>query len=807
MTKLALADIRVVEYATMVSGPYCGKLLADLGADVIKVEPPEGDSARQFGPFPNDQPHPEKSALFLYNNTSKRGITLDLTTAEGKQLFTRLIQWADVLIENHPPDYLANIGFDDETIQKFNPCLVCTSITSYGRTGPRAQVKGDELTIAHASGLGSLLPMRSVDIDRPPVKPGGLQMAYQSAINAAMITIAALIKRGNTGRGCFVDISMQEVIMGLIRNNIASSRYEGSSWSRVPDRPPAMGRMKTSDGYLVLHAAEAHQFNILREMMGCPEWMAGDQWLDYAYRNLHFMDIAPMMDAWMEKQKMKEVTERLARQGVPIGPVNTPKDLLENKQYAHRHYFAEVEHPAAGKYQYPGWAYSMTASPPKISRPAPQLGQHNEEIIGKELKPEYQGTRAIPKNAPKDSLPLEGIRVADFSWVYAGPYAGMLLAMLGAEVIKVEGKKRSDLMRRRIAWPLAESAPINIPINQGMGFNSVNMNKKSITLDISKPEGALLAKQLAAKCDIVFDNMSAGAMDRVGLGYEALRKLRPDIIVLSSSSHGREGPEKDFPGYATVHSAIGGAAYLTGYPDAPSTTVADTDFMNATSVAFVLLAALYHRKQTGEGQFIDYAQCEGVTSIIGETVLGYQLTGRVPERMGNSHPYFAPHNVYRCWGVDRWLALEIHSDIDFVALAKVIGKPELAQDRRFKTMKARKRNEKSLDRIIEEWTRQRDRDWMVSEFCQAGLAAAPSRNWQDIYADPHLRAREAFIKVQHPELGPLDLVGTPWRMSGYVPPPNPRAPLLGEHNDYVLRQILGLSEQQVAELREKAVIG
>jgi len=186
-------------------------------------------------------------------------------------------------------------------------------------------------------------------------------------------------------------------------------------------------------------------------------------------------------------------------------------------------------------------------------------------------------------------------------------------------------------------------------------------------------------------------------------------------------------------------------------------------------------------------------------------LLGYQMTGRIPERTGNSHPYFAPHNVYRCWGVDRWLALEVHSDREFVALTHVIGKPELAQDRRFKTMRARKRNEQTLDRIIEEWTRQRDRDWMVNEFCQAGLAAAPSRNWQDIYADPHLRAREAFIKVQHPEIGPLELVGVPWHMSGYIPPPN-HAPLLGEHNDYVLRQILGLSEKQVAELREKEVI-
>jgi len=406
----------------------------------------------------------------------------------------------------------------------------------------------------------------------------------------------------------------------------------------------------------------------------------------------------------------------------------------------------------------------------------------------------------------ENRLPLEGILVGDFSWVWAGPFATMLLAMLGAEVIKIEGHKRTDLMRHSVVWPLAEPSPANVPPNQGMGFNSVNMNKKSLTLDISKPEGAAVAKQLAAKCDIVIDNMRSGVMDKLGLGYPSLQELRHDIIVLSSGSRGKEGPEKDFPGYATIHNAVGGVAYISGYADdAPTTTVGDTDLMNATTTAFILLAAIYHRMQTGEGQFIDYSQCEAVTSLVGETALAYQMTGNVPERMGNAHPYFAPHNVYRCWGVDHWLALEVHNDAEFAALTHVIGKPELAQDRRYKTMRARKRNERSLNGIIEEWTRQRDRDWMVNEFCRAAIAAAPSRDWQDIYADPHLRAREAFIKVQHPELGPLELVGVPWKMSDYTPPPN-RPPMLGEHNDYVLRQIIGLSEDQVKELRAKEII-
>ncbi len=382
----------------------------------------------------------------------------------------------------------------------------------------------------------------------------------------------------------------------------------------------------------------------------------------------------------------------------------------------------------------------------------------------------------------------------------------MLLANLGAEVIKVEGHKRTDLTRHGVVWPLPDPTPSRVPPNQGMSLNSVNMNKKSVTLDLTNPEGLELARQLAAMSDIVVDNMRAGSMKRLGLGYEELRKLRPDIIVVSSSSRGQKGPQKDYAGYATIHQAIGGGAYIMGYPDdAPCHSGGDVDLMNATTTAYATLAALYHRMQTGEGQFIDYSQCEGVSSVIGELLLGYEMNSEVPERMGNAHPQYAPHNVYRCWGVDRWLALEVHSDEEFATLADVIDKPELARDSRFADMASRKKNELELNRIIEEWTRERDRDWMVNEFCKAGLAVAPSRNMRDLYADPHLRARDVFVAIDHPELGKLELVGVPWKMSDYDMPTR-HAPLLGEHNDYVLRELLGLSESQVAELRQKDVI-
>jgi crotonobetainyl-CoA:carnitine CoA-transferase CaiB-like acyl-CoA transferase len=815
MANFALAGVKVIEFATMVSGPYCGKLLADLGADVIKVEPIGGDPARFKGPFPKTGPHHERSSLFLYINTSKRGVTLDLKKPEDLQTFRGLLKWADVLIDNHAPEVLEDLGLGWEALHRLHPGLIYTSITPYGRTGPRAKTKGDELTLIHAGGLSNLLPARSVDIDHPPVKMGGNPVGYHGGIFAAVSTMALLCGREKTGgEGHLIDISLQEVILNLIAPIVTGNRYQNTTWGRVPDRPPAMGRMETSDGYVILNATDDHHFRALRKVMGTPSWAAGDEWDDMFYRTHHQMDIAPMMEEWMRNQKRDDIVRRARERGIPIGPIQTAKEVMNYAQYAARKYFIRVDHPEAGTYRYAGWPYKMSATPPCVSRPAPLLGQHNQEIGQEDLISVAQAKRKNPsietekkKKSGVSRLPLKGIRVLDFSWVWAGPYACMLLANLGAEVIKVESHKRTDLTRRNFPWPLPDPEPTTCPPNQSMAFNSLNRDKKSLTLDLSRPEALDLARRLVAISDVVLDNMRPGAMIKLGLGYEDLCRVRPDIIVVTSSSRGLEGPESQYLGYALVHHGIGGGAYITGYPDDhPSHgSPGDVDLMNATTSAFATLVALYHRFQTGEGQFIDYSQCEGVSSIIGEVLLGYEMTSEIPERQGNLHPQYAPHNVYQCWGVDRWLALEIHSDEEFVILARVIGQPALAKDPRFATMVLRKKNEVELDRIIGGWIRMKDRDWVVNEFCKAGLMAAPSREGRDLYADPHLKARSAFAKINHPELGELELVAPPWRISNLTTPTG-YAPLLGEHNQYVLGKLLGLSKEEIGELRKKEVI-
>jgi benzylsuccinate CoA-transferase BbsF subunit len=510
----------------------------------------------------------------------------------------------------------------------------------------------------------------------------------------------------------------------------------------------------------------------------------------------------------MRQYKKDELGRMFDEVGIPNGPVSTAKDVMENRQYAARNYFVPVDHPIAGRLKYPGWPYKMSSIKPEISRPAPLLGQHNDEIL-KELANASKRLKSSPESIRKDcpnKLPLEGIRVLDFNWVYAGPYACMLLGLLGAEVIKIEGHRRSDLTRRGVIWPLSEPNPILLPPNQGLAYNTINQNKKSLTLDLGQPKGMALAKRLALISDVIVDNMRPGVMAKLGLGYEDLKKMKPDIICLALSSRGLGGPETDYLGFATTHQSIGGLTYISGYPDDhPTHGSADADIMNSMVAAYSAVVALHHRRKTGKGQFIDISQCEAVTSLIGEFLLAFQMTGKIPERMGNAHPYFAPHNVYRCWGVDRWLALEIHSDEEFAVLAKLIGRPELSKDPRFAAMSSRKKHEQELDEILGHWISQRDRDWMVNEFCQAGLGAAPSRDGEDMYADRHLRKRKAFVTIHHPEIGKLELPGPPFRIDG-LEIPAVCAPRLGEHNDYVLGELLGLDDKEIAELRAKDII-
>jgi benzylsuccinate CoA-transferase BbsF subunit len=400
--------------------------------------------------------------------------------------------------------------------------------------------------------------------------------------------------------------------------------------------------------------------------------------------------------------------------------------------------------------------------------------------------------------AKKRRTPLEGVRVLDFTWQASGPFCTRLLALMGAEVIKVESRARPDIHRRPHPVYGREEVP---------SYEELLAHKKSVTLNLKHPEAVELARRLAAVSDVVVENFRPGVMDRLGLGYEALRSVRPDIIMVSCSAAGQTGPERLYAGYAPIFAALGGLGFITGYEDGPPVELRNhMDHAVGLVACFATLAALLYQKRTGRGLHVDVSSREVATWFLGEVVLDYTMNGRVGCRRGNRDEAMAPHNVYPCRGEDRWVSIAVGTDAEWEALCRAMGRPDLAQDPRFSDGYLRHKNQEELDEIIAAWTRRHDA-WEVAERLQAaGVAAMVSVTAAELVSDPHLKARGAFLDVKGPDGQSRPAVGLPWRFSETDWQAASWPPELGAHNREVLGGLLGLSEGELARLEaEKAV--
>jgi benzylsuccinate CoA-transferase BbsF subunit len=401
------------------------------------------------------------------------------------------------------------------------------------------------------------------------------------------------------------------------------------------------------------------------------------------------------------------------------------------------------------------------------------------------------------------TLPLDGIRVADFTWVWAGPFCTLQLAHLGAEVIRVESAARTCVTR--LLPPFADGTP---GVNRSGYFNQYNQGKLSLSLDLKHPEGVAVARDLIAHCDIVCENFAAGVMDRMGLGYEAVRRIKPDAIMISLSGYGSSGPESDFVSYGPAQVPLSGMSSLTGYAGWPPMHVGISygDPTGGLHGAMVVLAALLHRASTGVGQYIDLSQQETSIAVLGEGVLEYSMTGGQPPRDGNRVPHMAPHGVFRCAGEQRWVAIAVRDDAEWQRCAAAMRHAELGTDARFATLAARKANEDALEALVTEWTLPQQAEGVAELLQGAGIPAAVSMHSQDIAEDPHLAASGFLVNLPHREVGTRLHLGMPWRMSDTPCAVRRPAPCLGEHTDDVLNRVVGYTPERIAELREQGVL-
>lgn len=799
----ALEGIRVVELGGGVSAPYCAKLFADYGADVVKIEAPgTGDRSRSWGPFPADEPDREKSGLFHCLNTNKKSVTLDANDSGDREKIRSLISGADVLIENNTPEQMREWLLDYATLRDLNPRLVMISITPFGQTGPYADWKATDLNAFHISGASSRYCGRP---DEAPLEHGTFAADYFGAVAAASWGLAAVYGRTNTGVGQQVDVSCAEVIAATFvgGQNIGGYAQDGKFERRTGVGMP-LGAPATivpcKDGHVWMLALEPGQWNGIAKVMGDPEWMQTEMFQDMFSRAENADLIYPLIEEWTMKHGKHEIMERCQAEGAPVSAVFTVAEAVEHPHLREREYIVELEHAALGRVRMLGAPFKLSQSPGGPKRAAPLLGADNDAILGAlAIQPPSEEVKAT-----EGARPLEGIRVANFGWVWAGPVVGQTLNFLGAEVYKVESNVRVDMTRTLPPFGGGEAGP-----NRSLSNHACWAGNGSVTIDFKTDAGLELARQLIMESDVVIENFGPGVMDKIGLGYEEMKKHKPELVMLSMQGAGSYGPLMNTRTYGLSLTSLTGLDSLTGYCDGPPLPVenAYSDPFTGIFGAFALVAALTYRDRTGQGQYIDFSQQEAVMQMVGPAFMDYVMNDRVAGPLGNRHPLAAaaPHGVFRCRGDDRWISIAVEDEASWKSLVAEMGYPDWADTPEFASLAARLANIEMLHEQIDSWTAEFDDRELAARLQEAGVAAAPVLNVADLLDDPHFRARNTFIEVDHP-LGFRETIYGSYVKLSHSPVTVRPGPVIGQDNDHVFKNILGLSDERYSELVEQKII-
>ena len=799
----ALAGIKVIEMGGGVSAPFCGKLFSDYGAEVIKVEPPEvGDPSRKWGPFPGDVADIEKSGVFHCLNTNKKSVVLDVNVPSDREKLVALIATADVLIENNTPQQMRNLGLDYDCLQDVNPRLVMVSITPYGQTGPYADWKATDLNAYHLTGASSRycgLPGEA------PLEHGTFAADYFGAVSGASWGLAAVYGRKNTGVGQHVDVSSAEAIAATFvgGQNIGGYAQDGKFEKRTGVGMP-LGAPATivpcKDGHVWMLALEPGQWNGIAKVMGDPEWMQTEMFQDMFSRAQNADLIYPLIEEWTMKHGKHEIMEKCQAAGAPVSAVFTVAEAAEHPHLSERGYMLELDHEALGKVRLLGAPFKLSETPGGPTSSAPLLGADTQEVLAG-LRAEAPSEPVIANNGAR---PLQGLRVANFGWVWAGPVVGQTLNFLGAEVYKVESNVRVDMTRTLPPFGGGESGP-----NRSLSNHACWAGNGSVTIDFKSEEGLALARQLIMESDVVIENFGPGVMDKIGLGYEEMKKHKADLVMLSMQGAGAYGPLMNTRTYGLSLTSLTGLDSLNGYVDGPPLPVenAYSDPFTGIFGAFAVVSALNHRDKTGTGQYIDFSQQEAVMQMVGPAFMDYAMNGRVAGPIGNKHPraIAAPHGVFPCAGDDRWISIAVEEESEWQALVAAMGSPHWAESPEFISLQGRLDHIEMLHEQMALYTQDRDDRELTAKLQAVGVAAAPVLNVGDLLHDPHFKARNTFIEVDHP-LGFRETIYGSYVKLSHSPVTVKPGPVIGQDNEYVFRKVLGLSVDRYNQLVEKKVI-
>jgi crotonobetainyl-CoA:carnitine CoA-transferase CaiB-like acyl-CoA transferase len=804
----ALSDLRVLELSSGVAAEYCGKLLADFGARVIKVEAPAGAKTRAMGPFAAAGESCERSGLFAYLNTNKQSLVLDAATPGGHEALRAVIRTVDVIIDDHPKGWLEGLGIDAAGVgpaacSSEHPALIVCSITPFGYEAPAALQIARSINVLHST-WGYNSPCHA-DSAKPPLSGVGRFLPdYESGLVAALAVGAAVYWRESSGCGQFIDISQQASLASLVDyvlGQMVAGTMEVSGRRQAYDLGGPATFFQCRDGYVYLWLSEPGHWKGMSTLMGDPDWMREypERWLELHVTPERIDRCRAEIARWMKDQNKSDVASRAQKLGVPLVSVNTMEDVFRSSQMEHRKFFTRIEHPSLGTLHYPTVPYRLSATPARIDKPAPLLGQHTDEVMreisrGVATRESVPSSKGSASTAPRGG-PLQGVRVLEVTKIWAGPYTGKLLAFLGAEVIRVESYDSLDATR----------AFGNKDINDAPGFQAINPGKYSVQISMKGEEGRRLVRELAKVSDIFIENLRPGAAQRMGLGYDALRAAKRDIIAVSMSMYGNEGPLSYQTGYAPCFLALAGICHMAGYEGGPPVLINQRygDSSYGTAAAYAAVIALLHRRRTGEGQFVDVSAVESLTAMLGDSFMDYFITGQVPERQGARHAEMAPHGLYPC-ADGEWLSVAVQSDEEWRALCEAMGRPALAA--RYPDLRSRRENVRELDEQLAAWTGGQSARELSGDLQRRGVAAFKSLNAIDLVSDETLWQRGFYSHVINRARRSIPIVGAPWRMSATPPSMGRAAPHLGEQNDYVLGELLGLSAEQRQRLAAEKVI-
>ncbi|MDA3040124.1 MAG: CoA transferase, partial [Actinomycetota bacterium] len=752
-----LEHIRVIDLCDGVS-QFAGHLLASLGAEVIAVERPGGSATRRLGPFVDDITDPNASLYHWAYNRGKQSAVIDIDTDEGRDTFRRLIVTADVLFEDSRPGQLASLGLGHHDLAALNPALVHASITPYGSEGPRVQWAGSDLTAVAGSGF----QQSTGDADRAPVRIGLPQSFLQAAGDAAGAALIALRERKVSGLGQHIDVSAQESLTLGQPSNLAG-RSNAALTNRMAGGTSLGGLnlpllFPCKDGYTicvmlmgVAFAPFCERFVAweMEEGFGNDELAAID-WVNFARQlqtgeiGLDVLERANEVHTRFLATKTKaELWAAAFERHLLVTPSQTVGDLLDYEHLIARGFWEDVTISPGRTARHPGPLARFTSGQPSALDRAPALGEHTEAVTF-ERRPDVPTAPGAVANRPA----LEGLKVVEFSWVIATPSAVRVLADYGATVIKVENGGRPDTMRT--VNPFVDE---DIHFDNSVGYGVYNAGKRSLSLDLSKPEARDVVLDLARWADVMTESFAPGAIGRMGYGYEELSAVNPGLIMLSSSLLGQTGPHSKLAGYGFMAAAIAGFYEMTGWADRdPAGPYGPyTDFLAPRIVLSAIMAALEHRDRTGNGQHIDLSQTESALHYLAPAILDQSINGRTFARCGNEDRHLTPHGVFASHGDDSWVAIACTDD-RWPRLADIIGEPTLAD----LDNAARRDRAAEIEALITSWTRQRGNDQAAIELQANGIDAYPVHNSVGTSGDPQLEYRRHQIVV------PQSYRGTMW---------------------------------------------